>query len=128
MEVPVRDTVAGWSSTVAMDEGGHTASAKGRAESADLADGSPKELGGLGHQQLAAIKSMEDPQALLGAVRQRDHASPGSSPPGEDIFADLLGRTKSLNCHNMGSCILTARQRHSTIGCCPRVGVFPHLR
>jgi hypothetical protein len=62
-----------------MDEGGHAADAKGRADPADLADGSPKELGGLSHQQLAAIEGVKDFQALLGAMGQRDHASPGSA-------------------------------------------------
>jgi len=94
---PVRDAVDGRSPTVSMDEGGYAAGAKGRAEPADLADGSPEELGGLSHQQLAALKGMEDFQALCGAMGQRDHASPRSSQSGEDIFADLLGRTKSLS-------------------------------
>jgi hypothetical protein len=42
---------------------------------------------------------MEDFQTLFGTVRQGNHASPGSTQAGEDIFADPLGRTLSLTYH-----------------------------
>ena len=54
----IRDPVDGRSPAIPMDEGGEAPSTQGRTEPADLADGSPEELGGLGHQQLAAIKGI----------------------------------------------------------------------
>jgi hypothetical protein len=41
----------------------------------DPTDGSPEELSGLGHQQLAEIESIRHFQALFGAMGQHDHAS-----------------------------------------------------
>jgi hypothetical protein len=96
---PVRDPVGGRPSAIPMHEGGHAPDTKGGAQSADLANRSPQECGGLGHHQLPTIKGVEDLQALLGAVRQGNHASPTSVQPGEDIFADPLGRTKSPTYH-----------------------------
>jgi hypothetical protein len=66
---------------------------KDGAQAPDLTNGSPQELSGLGHQELTTVEGMEDFQALLGAVRHDDHASPSSVQPREDIFADPLGRT-----------------------------------
>jgi hypothetical protein len=99
----VRDPVDGRSPAIPMDEGGQAPGAQGRAEPTDLADGSPEERGGFGHQQLAAVEGMEDCQALFSAGRQDNHASLGSVQPGEDIFADLLGRTESLTYHTSAS-------------------------
>ncbi len=73
------DAVDGRAPAIPMDEGGRAAGTKGCAEPADLADRSPEELGGLGHQELTAGEGMEDLQALLGAMRQDNHASPSSA-------------------------------------------------
>ncbi len=95
----VRDAVDGRVPAIPMDESGRARGSQRRAEPPDLTHGPSEELGGLDHQQLAAVEGMEDFQDLFGAGRQGDHASPGSAQPGEDIFADLLGRTKSLTYH-----------------------------
>ncbi len=82
-----------------MDEGGGPAGAIDPAQPTDLTDRQAQEFGGFGHEELPAVEGMEDSQALLGTVRQRDHASPNSAQRGEDIFADHLGGTKSLTIH-----------------------------
>jgi hypothetical protein len=74
-----------------MDEGGGAAQAIGSPEPADLADRSSQQLSGLSHEELAPVESVEDLQALLGTLRQGNHASPSSAQRGEDIFADQLG-------------------------------------
>jgi hypothetical protein len=58
---------------------------------------------------------MEDCQALFSAGRQDNHASLGSVQPGEDIFADLLGRTESLTYHTRVRRALTIAIPHDTL-------------
>ncbi len=74
----IRDPVDGRPSAIAMDEGGHAPGTKGGAQAADLANRSSQELCALGHQKLTTVEGVEDFQALLGAVRHGDHASPSS--------------------------------------------------
>lgn len=76
-----------------MDERFGPAAAIGSPEPADLANRSPQQVSGLGHEELAPVEGVEDLQALLGTLRQGNHASPSSVQRGEDIFADQLGRT-----------------------------------
>jgi hypothetical protein len=52
-------------------------------------------------EELAPVDGMEDLQALLGTLRQSNHASPSSAQRGEDIFADQLGGTSSLTVHKL---------------------------
>src|SRR2546427_11861626 len=82
-----------------MNEGGRAAGTERATQTADLTDGSSEELGGLSHQQFTTVEGVKDFQALFGAGCQRDHASPSSAQSGADIFADPLGRTKSLIYH-----------------------------
>jgi hypothetical protein len=95
----VRDAVDGRAAPIAMDEGGRPTDTKGRTETADLANRPPEKLGGLSHQEIPTIQRMQDLQTRLGTMRQGNHASPASPQWGEDIFADLLGRTDSLIYH-----------------------------
>ncbi len=83
----------GGTPVIPMDESGQAPGLQSCAQAADLAHRSSQEFGGLGHQQFATVEGMEDFQTLFGTVRQGNHASPGSTQAGEDIFADPLGRT-----------------------------------
>ncbi len=89
----LRDPIRGGPPAIAMDERGSPARAIRPPQPADLANGPPQEFGGLGHEELPAIEGMEDLQALLGTMRQGNHASLSSAQRGEDIFAEQLGRT-----------------------------------
>lgn len=87
------DAIHGGAAPVTVHEGGGAACAIGSPEPADLANRSAQQVSGLGHEEFAPVEGVEDLQALLGTLRQGNHASPSSVQRGEDIFADQLGRT-----------------------------------
>ena len=118
----VRDAVDGRAPPIPMDQGHWAPGTQGRTQAADLTDGSSEELGGLSHQQFTTVEGVKDFQALFGAGCQRDHASPSSAQSGADIFADPLGRTKSLIYHTAFPVPLTPPRPNATMtGCLRRV-------
>lgn len=79
-----------------MHECGRAAIAVRSSQSSYLADREPEKAGGLGHEELAAFHGIQDHQALLGTLRQKNRLpilAPWDSPgSGEDIFTEILGR------------------------------------
>lgn len=72
---------------VPMDEGFGAMAAIGSAQAPDLPGRESQEIGGFGHQQLAAVQGIEDDELLLCTARQGDHAS---------LYSAGIGRTFSL--------------------------------
>lgn len=86
------EAVGQGAAAVSVDEGSSPAPSTGPAGPPKLADGETDEAGGLGHHQCTALEGVEDDEALLRTLRQRDHASPVRLAGGGH-FTEILVRT-----------------------------------
>jgi len=73
------DAPGGGTTAVPMDQRLGAVPAVRPAQTPDLTGGEAQKVSRFGHQELAAVQSLEDDEVLLCTLRQGDHASLGSA-------------------------------------------------